>query len=95
MSSAPRADRPEAVIPFWRNVKTIGILAQFAFVIAIVAGIGVLVNNVVTALAAANLPADFSFLRNPAGIPIAELFRTRCPTPTLVRSSSASSTPLR
>ncbi len=72
MSSAPRADRPEAVIPFWRNVKTIGILAQFAFVIAIVAGIGVLVNNVVTALAAANLPADFSFLRNPAGIPIAE-----------------------
>jgi general L-amino acid transport system permease protein len=73
MTPAPRADTTkEAVIPFWRNVKTIGILAQIAFVFAIVAGIGVLVNNVVTALAAANLPADFSFLRNPAGIPIAE-----------------------
>ncbi|MFA5552529.1 MAG: ABC transporter permease subunit, partial [Trueperaceae bacterium] len=68
----PSSAAAEAAIPFWRNVKTIGILAQLAFVIAIVAAIGVLVNNVVTALAAANLPADFSFLRNPAGIPIAE-----------------------
>jgi len=32
----------------------------------------VLVNNVTTALARANLPADFSFLRQRAGIPIAE-----------------------
>lgn len=74
MTSAQRsaAGGKEPAIPFWRNVKTIGILAQFAFVFALVAGVGVLVNNVVTALAAANLPADFSFLRNPAGIPIAE-----------------------
>lgn len=71
-SKAPNNQAAEAAIPFWRNVKTIGILAQFAFVFAIVAGIGVLVNNVITALAAANLPADFSWLGNPAGIPIAE-----------------------
>src|SRR5690606_33925950 len=72
LDAQPRADAPEPVIPFWRNVKVIGMMAQIVFVLAIVAGIGVLVNNVVTALAAANLPADFSFLTQPAGIPIAE-----------------------
>lgn len=60
------------VVPFWRNVKVIGVIAQLGFLALIVAGVGVLVNNVVTALAAANLPADFSFLTKPAGIPIAE-----------------------
>lgn len=62
----------EPRIPFWRNVKVIGILAQLLFVFAVVAGVGVLVSNVTKALAAANLPADFSFLSRPAGIPIAE-----------------------
>lgn len=61
-----------AAIPFWRNVKTIGIVMQIAFVLLIVAAVGVLVSNVTTALARSNLPADFSFLRQPAGIPIAE-----------------------
>ncbi|HEX7002186.1 MAG TPA: ABC transporter permease subunit [Trueperaceae bacterium] len=59
-------------IPFWRNVKTLTILAQVVFVLLIVAAIGVLVNNVTTALARSNLPADFSFLSERAGIPIAE-----------------------
>ncbi len=61
-----------AAIPFWRNVKTIGIVLQVVFVLLIVAAIGVLVGNVTSALARSNLPADFSFLRRPAGIPIAE-----------------------
>lgn len=61
-----------APIPFWRNVKTIGIFLQIVFVLLVVAGVGVLVNNVTTALARANLPADFSFLGQRAGIPIAE-----------------------
>jgi general L-amino acid transport system permease protein len=73
MPPGPPADLAgEARIPFWRNVKTIGILAQIVFVLLIVAGIGVLVSNVTTALRVANLPADFSFLTQPAGIPIAE-----------------------
>ena len=59
-------------IPFWRNVKTITVIAQIVFVLLLVAGIVVLVNNVTTALARANLPADFSFLGRRAGIPIAE-----------------------
>lgn len=73
MVNARQAERaPEPVIPFWRNVKVLGVLAQLLFVLVIVAGVLVLVNNVTTALRAANLPSDFSFLTRPAGIPIAE-----------------------
>ncbi len=71
-TSTVEAPTPQARIPFWRNVKTIGVIAQVIFVLLLVAGVGVLVNNVTTALARANLPADFSFLRQRAGIPIAE-----------------------
>lgn len=59
-------------IPIWRNIKTIGTIAQVVFVAVIVGGAAILVNNVVTALAKANLPADFSWLSQQAGIPIAE-----------------------
>jgi His/Glu/Gln/Arg/opine family amino acid ABC transporter permease subunit len=59
-------------IPFWRNVKTIGVLAQVVFVAVVLAGVAVLVSNVTTALSRANLPADFSWLGSRAGIPIAE-----------------------
>ena len=64
----PARDR----IPFWRNVKTIGILAQVIFAVLVLVGTFVLYRNVVTTLARSNLPADFSFLDNRAGIPIAE-----------------------
>lgn len=59
-------------IPFWRNVKTIGLVAQLAFVAVLLVAVGVLVGNVTSALQRANLPADFSWLGSRAGIPIAE-----------------------
>ena len=59
-------------IPFWRNVKTIGIVVQVAFVLGLALGAGVLVSNVLSALRTANLPADFSWMGSRAGIPIAE-----------------------
>jgi general L-amino acid transport system permease protein len=68
---SPTPGGPEN-IPFYRNVKIIGVLAQIVFVIVILVGVGILVRNVVSALQASNLPADFSFLDNRAGIPIAE-----------------------
>src|SRR5690606_18980376 len=71
-TSTVPAPAPDAPVPFWRNVKTIGVIAQVLFVLLVVAGIGVLVSNVTTALARANLPADFSSLGQRAGIPIAE-----------------------
>jgi His/Glu/Gln/Arg/opine family amino acid ABC transporter permease subunit len=69
---ADGAGRPER-IPFWRNVKTLGIIAQVVFLAVVVAAIAIVVNNTLTALARANLPADFGFLRARAGIPIAEV----------------------
>jgi general L-amino acid transport system permease protein len=60
-------------IPFYRNVKTIGLLAQIVFAFVVVAGALVLVNNVTTALERARLPANFGFLNVRAGIPIEEL----------------------
>ena len=71
-STSPTAGAGQESIPFYRNVKVIGFLAQLIFVIIILAGVAVLVNNVVSALQTSNLPADFSFLDNRAGIPIAE-----------------------
>ena len=59
-------------IPFWRNVKTIGILAQVVFVMVLLAGVAILFSNVSSALSRANLPADFGWLGSRAGIPIAE-----------------------
>ena len=63
---------PQARIPFWRNVKTIGILAQVVFGIVVLAGIVILWTNVTSALSRSNLPADFGFLDSRAGVPIAE-----------------------
>lgn len=59
-------------IPFYRNVKVIGNLAQIAFVIVFLLVIAFMVTNVLSALRKANIPADFSFLGRRAGIPIGE-----------------------
>ena len=73
MASRPLERPPKReAIPFYRNVKTIGILAQIVFVVIVVAVIYVLYNNVATALARSNLRSDFSFLDLRAGIPIGE-----------------------
>lgn len=59
-------------IPFYRNVKLIGIIAQVIFVIIVLAAGTVIYLNVTRALRASNLPANFDFLDVRAGIPIAE-----------------------
>jgi len=59
-------------IPFYRNVKMIGALAQIIFVIIFLVLLAFMVTNVLSALKKANIPADFSFLGRRAGIPISE-----------------------
>ena len=59
-------------IPFYRNVKVIGILAQVIFAVLLVVAGFILYSNVTTALNRSNLPADFGFLDARAGVPIAE-----------------------
>lgn len=66
------AAEPEARIPFWRNVKTIGLLAQVVFVVIVAIGLVILWTNVTSALSRSNLPADFGWLDARAGIPIGE-----------------------
>ena len=66
------AAEPEARIPFWRNVKTLGLLAQVIFVVIVAIGLFILWNNVTSALARSNLPANFGWLDARAGIPIGE-----------------------
>ncbi|CAN5852325.1 hypothetical protein BH24DEI2_BH24DEI2_15130 [soil metagenome] len=65
------APAPER-IPFYRNVKVIGTLAQIIFAAIVLVAVVVMVRNVTVALQRSNLPADFSFLDNRAGVPIAE-----------------------
>lgn len=72
MRARGRARRRSSGIPFYRNVKTIGVLLQLLFAAALAFGIYILYNNVTTALSRSNLPSDFGFLGSRAGIPIAE-----------------------
>lgn len=71
MTSGTGSEQP-ARIPFWRNVKTIGIFLQLVFVVTvIVLALGIF-NNVSSALARTHIPANFDFLTARAGVPIAE-----------------------
>ncbi len=70
-ASRPRTAAPPR-IPFYRNVKTLGVLAQIVFAAVLVAGAALIYRNVTTALQASSIPANFSFLDKRAGIPIAE-----------------------
>jgi len=69
-TATPSTAKPR--IPFYRNVKTIGVLAQVVFLAVIVVGAYVIYQNVTGALQQANIPGGFGFLDDRAGIPIAE-----------------------
>ncbi|NUQ38124.1 MAG: ABC transporter permease subunit [Caldilineales bacterium] len=59
-------------VPFWRDERYLQVLAQI-LVVAIIAGtLYYLANNLVTALAAQNIPIGFDFLRLTAGFDIGE-----------------------
>jgi general L-amino acid transport system permease protein len=70
--SASKTALSQDTIPFYRNVKLIGIIAQVIFVVIVLAATTVIYLNVTRALRASNLPANFDFLDVRAGIPIAE-----------------------
>ena len=65
-------DRPGTRVPFYRNVKTLGILAQAIFAVVVVLAAAIIYHNVSSALSRSHVPANFSFLGVRAGIPIAE-----------------------
>ena len=71
MTSGRGPEQP-ARIPFWRNVKTVGIFLQILFVAIVIALALGIFNNVSSALARTHIPANFDFLTARAGVPIAE-----------------------
>lgn len=73
-------------IPFYRNIKVLGTLAQVIFVIALVIGILVMYFNVTSALERSRIPASFDFLDSRAGIPIGESLITYSPSDTFARA---------
>ena len=73
-------------IPFYRNVKVLGTLAQVVFVAALVLGILVMYFNVTSALERSRIPASFSFLDSRAGIPIGESLISYSPSDTFARA---------
>ncbi len=72
MATRMRARGPQERIPFYRNVKLLGVLAQLIFLGALLTGILVLYLNVTSALERSRIPANFAFLGSRAGIPIGE-----------------------
>jgi len=64
--------RPGSRVPFYRNVKTLGVLAQVVFAVVVVLAAALIYHNVSSALSRSHVPANFSFLGVRAGIPIAE-----------------------
>lgn len=63
---------PQRPIPVWRNVKTLGIVAQVVFIAVLLGALAILWTNVTSALARSDLPANFGWLDARAGIPISE-----------------------
>lgn len=59
-------------VPFYRDIKKIAILAQVAFLLIVIAGVIVIVNNVQVGLKKNGLQFSFSFLTRTAGFQIAE-----------------------
>ena len=90
-TSPPGAPRPPAssysspIIPFWRDVRVLGILAQIAFVVVLVLSLGWLGRNLVSGLGdlggaqflcddgASNFRCAFNFMRSSASFDIGEL----------------------
>ena len=73
-------------IPFYRNVKVLGTLAQVVFVAALVLGLLVMYFNVTSALERSRIPASFDFLDSRAGIPIGESLISYSPSDTFARA---------
>ena len=59
-------------IPFYRNVKTLALLAQVIFVLLAALGIWILYRNITTGLASSGLTFTFNFLGSRAGFELGE-----------------------
>lgn len=59
-------------VPFYRNIKVLGILAQVIFLVLVVLGLGIIVRNVVTGVDKLGIPLGYGWIDDRAGIPVTE-----------------------
>jgi general L-amino acid transport system permease protein len=62
----------QTTVPFYRDIKKLAVLAQVAFLVLVIAGVIVIVNNVQVGLKKNGLQFSFDFLTRTAGFQIAE-----------------------
>jgi general L-amino acid transport system permease protein len=72
MSVSEAPARPSTATPFYRDVRTLAVLAQVAFLCTIAVTGYYLISNVAASLRASNIPLGWGFLRQEAGFAISE-----------------------
>jgi His/Glu/Gln/Arg/opine family amino acid ABC transporter permease subunit len=71
MASSPKI-KTEAAIPFWRDVRVLGVIAQIVFMTAVVIGVGWFIRNFLINAEAQGLKTGFGFLNITAAFDIKE-----------------------
>ena len=68
MFKPPSGDK----VPFYRNVKILGVLAQIIFLVLVVLGLSIIVRNVVTGVDRLGLTLGYGWMDDRSGIPVTE-----------------------
>ena len=72
-------------IPFYRNVKVLAILAQVIFLLAVILGLGLIVNNVISGVKTLGIPLGYAWMDDRSGIPLTESVIPYTPEDTYAR----------
>jgi His/Glu/Gln/Arg/opine family amino acid ABC transporter permease subunit len=59
-------------IPFYRNVKVLAVLAQIIFLLLVIVGAAIVVNNVLTSVKKLNVTLGYGWLDDRSGVPVTE-----------------------
>src|ERR1044071_3752823 len=86
MAQTDRILQTQKPIPLYRNVKTLAIIAQIAFVVLVGLLFWWLISNMLSALQRSNIPLSFDFLPQTAGFAISESSIVYAPTDTYARA---------
>ncbi len=74
MTQTPTTQTPttQTAVPFYRDIKKLAVLAQVVFLVLVITGVVVIVNNVQVGLKKNGLQFSFGFLTQTAGFQVAE-----------------------
>jgi general L-amino acid transport system permease protein len=72
VTSAPAGEHHHATVPPWRDIRVLRVVAQVVVLLAVGVGVGILANNLLSAMAERNLSFGFGFLGQRAGFEIGD-----------------------